>query len=290
MTTYHLPLVRFGTYPLVLLVLTVITLYLLFAPRTVTRPDETWTRIQKERLLRIGIDPSFPPFETEDGQGHLSGFDIALAYVLADKFSTDSEQLIRVDYVHTGFDGLYDGLLAKRYDLILSALPYNPQKTEDVSFSHSYFDGGPVIVVSASSLTKKQLTLYDLFGKRVAVELGSTGDALVRKWTRRLRLDVRTFDTTRAALESLPSSLVDAALVDSLSFWEFQRARSGMGEVISPLQIASAPLEHEYFVIAVRKDSSMLLRNINEAIDQWKREGRLEEMMQSAVCEGEQGC
>ena len=277
-TPFHLPLGRFGTYPLVLVVLSVSALYLLFAPRPSVRLDETWTRIQQERFIRIGIDPSFPPFETDDGQEHLSGFDIRLAHALAEKFSTDSNQLIRIDYVYTGFDGLYDGLIAKQYDCILSALPHNPQKTEDVSFSHSYFDGGPVIVVPASSLTIKPLSLYDLFGKRVAVELGSTGDALVRRWTRRLRLDVQTSHTTREALNAVQSSYADAALVDSLSLWEFQRARSD-----NSLVIASAPLEHEYIVIAVRKDSSTLLRHINEAIDEWKRVGKLEEMMRNAL-------
>src|SRR6266487_1673066 len=78
--------------------------YLLFFPKPPPKPDATWTRIQQEGVLKIGIDPSFPPFESDDGQGHLSGFDIALADKLAQKWG------VKVQYVYSGFDGLYDAL------------------------------------------------------------------------------------------------------------------------------------------------------------------------------------
>lgn len=272
---------RLGTYPLALLILVLAGLYVIFSPRVIARPDETWTRIQNEHVLRIGIDPSFPPFEADDGQGHLSGFEITLAYALAEKFSVGTSQLVRVEFVYTGFDGLYDGLGSRQYDLILSALPYNPQKTEDVSFSHAYYDGGPIIITRSGGSSR--LSLYDLAGKRVAVELGSTGDMLLRRWMRRLQLDVRRFDTARRALDAVQANETDAALVDSLSFREFQREQTRQGEAASPLRIASVPLEHEYLVIAARKDSGVLLKNINEALEEWTKAGRLDEMLKNEL-------
>ena len=97
---------RIGTLPFSLLGLLIVVYvaYILLSPAP-AKPDATWMRIQKEGVLRIGIDPSFPPFESDDGKGNLSGFDIALAALLEQKWN------VRVKYVYTGFDGLYDALV-----------------------------------------------------------------------------------------------------------------------------------------------------------------------------------
>jgi polar amino acid transport system substrate-binding protein len=235
---------QFGSLPwsLLAIVLAMYGVYVSFVPRPI-KPDPTWSRIQTEGVVRIGIDPSFPPFETDDGNGNLSGFDIALASSLAQKWN------VRVQYVYTGFDGLYDALVGKQFDLILSALPYNPQKTQDVFFSHSYFNGGPVLVVRA--------------------ELGTSGDEVARKWQHRLRLDLQEFNTTRDALLAVEQGQAAAAVVDPISFFDFQRSDS------RALRTAGAPLADELYIIAVRKDSPILLDQINAMVDGMKRDGSL---------------
>jgi polar amino acid transport system substrate-binding protein len=244
--------------------------YYFFFPKPLPKPDATWTRIQQEGVLKIGIDPSFPPFESDDGQGHLSGFDIALAEALASKWS------VKIQYVYSGFDGLYDALNGDQFDMILSALPYNPQKTEDVNFSHSYFNGGPVLVVLPTD--NQTTTIYNLAGRAVAVELGTSGDAFARKWQRRVRLDLREFNTTPEALRAVQSGQVAAALIDPISFYDFQRAESDTGG----LKKVGDTLSNEYYNIAVRKDSPTLLQQINAAIDAMKRDGSLEELQKKS--------
>ncbi len=256
---------RIGTLPFSLLALLIVVYvaYMLLSPAP-AKPDATWMRIQKEGVLRIGIDPSFPPFEADDGKGNLSGFDIALAAVLAQKWN------VRVQYVYTGFDGLYDALVGGQFDMVLSALPYNPQKTEDVFFSHSYFNGGPALVVRSEDNQTK--SVFDLAQRGVAVELGTSGDAVARKWQRRLMLDLREFNTTDEALQAVEKGEVVAALVDPISFYDFQRAGN------TNLKVIGKTLADELYVIAVRKDSPMLLKEINAAIDAMKRDGSIDQL------------
>lgn len=54
---------RPGTLPVVILVLVLAAYWawVTFAPKPPPKPDATWTRILEEGVLRIGIDPSFPP-------------------------------------------------------------------------------------------------------------------------------------------------------------------------------------------------------------------------------------
>jgi polar amino acid transport system substrate-binding protein len=264
---------RPGTLPVVILALLGLTYwaYVNFAPKLPPKPDATWTRILQEGVFRVGIDPSFPPFEADDGKGNLSGLDIALADELVRDWSLRNAASVQVQYVYTGFDGLYDALKAGQFDAILSALPYDPKKTQDVRFSHSYFNSGPLVVVRESEAAIQ--SWYDLANKRVGVELGSSGDSFARKWQRRLKYDLREFNTPADALHALRLGQVDGVFTDSIAFNDFLRAEGSVKTV-------GKPLVDELFVIAVRKDTPTLLQQINAVIDAMKRDGRMERLQQ----------
>lgn len=264
---------RPGTLPVVILALLLLLYWawVTFAPKPPPKPDATWTRILEEGVFRIGIDPSFPPFETDDGKGNLSGLDIALAEQMVGDWSRANDTPISIQYVYTGFDGLYDALRTGQYDAVLSALPYDPKKTEDVRFTHSYFNGGPLVIVREGDTSVQ--SWYDLADRRVGVELGSSGDSFARKWQRRLKYDLQEFDTPADALRALRAGRVDGAFTDTIAFEDFLRAEGGV-------KIAGKPLADELFVMAVRKDSPTLLQEINAVIDAMKQDGRMERLQE----------
>jgi ABC-type amino acid transport substrate-binding protein len=267
----HLLSFRVGTLPLVIIALIIFVWYALanWSPQPLPKSDPTWVRIVGEGTFRIGVDPSFPPFESDDGKGNLSGLDIALANELVKDWSSTITNTIRVEYVYSGYDGLYDALKAGQFDAIISALPYDPKKTQDASFSYSYFDGGPLIVVRENDPTTKMYS--DLMNKRIGVELGSSGDSFARRWQRRLKYDLRQFNTPVEALRALRAGAVDAVFTDYIAYTDFARVESGVKTV-------GAPLSSELYVIAVRGDSPTLLGRINAVIDAMKKDGRMEQL------------
>jgi polar amino acid transport system substrate-binding protein len=111
----------------------------------------------------------------------------------------------------------------------------------------------------------------DLAGKRVGVELGSSGDGFARKWQRRMKFDLAEFDSPDDALRALQRGQVDGVLTDGIAFEDFRRAAGGIKRI-------GHPLTDEFFVIAVRKDAGVLLEHINAAIDALKSNGRMEEL------------
>lgn len=262
--------IRPGSLPLILLVFVLLLLFVfLFLPSgTPPKPDDTWTRIQNERVLRIGIDPSSPPFIVDDGTGKLSGFDVALANELANTWG------VNIQFVYMGYDGLYDGLNANQFDMILSALPYNPNKTQDVFFSHAYFNGGPVLIVRGEDAATTGLE--NLRGATIAVELGANGDAVARKWQKRYNLNLRQYNTAFDALRALQKNEANAAIVDPITFIDFQRAEADTG--VLNWRVVGKPLADENYVIAVRRDSPTLLREINAVIVTLRQMGTLEKM------------
>ena len=262
---------RIGTLSVVLVALALAGYYayVSWKPKPAPKPDATWVRITQEGVLRIGIDPSFPPFEADDGKGNLSGLDIALAQEWVHDWSAQTGKTIKVQYVYTGFDGLYDALKTGQFDVILSALPYDPRRTQDVLYSHSYYNSGPMVVVRSADMTTK--SWYDLANKRVGVELGSSGDSFARKWQNRLNYDLREFNTPKDALQALSSGQVDGVLTDGIAVEDFLHAQGGV-------KTAGNPLVDELIVAAVRKDTPTLLQEINAVIDAMKSDGRLDQL------------
>ena len=61
------------------------------------RQDSTWDHIQDRGVLRVGLDPTYPPFEFFDGLS-LHGIDVDLVEAIA------AEKGLVVEYSHFGFD------------------------------------------------------------------------------------------------------------------------------------------------------------------------------------------
>jgi len=235
-------------------------LFLLFRfPRGEVR-DRTWERIEREGVLRVGMDASYPPFELWDEVG-LRGYDVDLASALGREWG------VEVDFENITFDGLYDALKAERVDIIISALPYDALLTQDVAYSYSYFDAGQVLVVQEETAINK---IEDLNGRMVGLELGSEGDLEARRLEQRMILERVAYSSPQEALEALRGEKVDAAIVDAVSAYEFIGERGG-------LRIVQQVTEEPY-VIAVPIKAPILLGKVNEAVVEWRETGFLEEL------------
>jgi len=226
--------------------------------------DPTWERIQASGALTVCTDPSWPPFEfIDENTGRSEGFDVDLARLLAQRLVPGGQAQI----VTVGFDGLYDALLAGRCDAILSALPYESLRTQDVAYSVAYFNAGMVLVTRAEATDIERLP--DLTGRTVGVEWGFVPQGDSR---RRLFFDglgLRRYDTAEDTLRALQAGEIEVAIVDRITALVYLRDCQG-------LQIVGQPLTDINYVIPVRPDSFRLLEEINNALLEMRQDGTLE--------------
>jgi ABC-type amino acid transport substrate-binding protein len=234
--------------------------------RTVGTPrDRVWERIQETGWWRVGLDASFPPFETLDAAGQPVGFDVDLARAIAARWG------VQVQFDGIGFDGLVDAVQAGRIDSALSALPYQPERTEDVAFSDTYFEAGLFLVTPAASAAVGSLD--DLAGRRLAVEWGSEGDVQARLLRRRFPdLVLLPGDTPQAALLAVAEGQADAALVDHVSALQFVAADTRLA--IRPPVIVSDP-----YVIALPRRAPVLQEEVAEALLALRADGTLDALV-----------
>jgi ABC-type amino acid transport substrate-binding protein len=248
---------------IILAILTALAGFWLLAMPGQEIKDETWERIQQQGVMRVGVDASYPPFEDIDEEGNLIGYDIDLARELGRRFG------VEVEFVIISFDGLYDALHVERVEVIISALPFDARLTEDVFYSHSYFNAGQVLVVGEDE--EAIVSLEDLAGQTVGVELGSMGDVEARQLLRRMEFELFPYRTPDEALTMLKDGQVDAAIMDGISTHQFIREQGGV-------TIVGTPVTDDPYVIAMPLNSPILQEQINESILELAGTGFLDQL------------
>ena len=216
-----------------------VAVLLWLAPGTLPflRIDTTWRTMQATGVWRVGMDPSFPPFETLDDAGQIVGFDVALADAIAAPWG------VQVELVPIGFDSLLDALQAGKVDSVISALPYDERLTKDVAYSTPYFEAGIFLAVRTDSPITETAALAN---GTVGVEWGSMGDMVGRRLQKATpSLQLQPFDTPTAAITALVDErAVDAILIDHVTL----RIAQVQG---APLRTVGPVLENNPFVIAM---------------------------------------
>jgi polar amino acid transport system substrate-binding protein len=236
--------------------------------------DSTWERIRQTGVWRVGMDPSFPPFENLDGAtGQPVGLDVDLANAIASRWG------VRAEIVGVGFDELLDAVTAYRVDSAISALPVVEHRTREVAFSAPYVEAGVLLVALRENAIAK---LEDLAGRRLAAEWGSAGDAqarvLQREFNGNLTLVLR--ESPDLALQAVLDGEADAAAVDAVSLALFDAGKDRLITIGEPLQ-------SEPYVIVVPAHAPKLLAAINETLADLAADGTLA-AIQARWLEGEE--
>jgi len=222
------------------------------------RDDGVLAEIKRRGTLRVGLDASFPPFESFNAAGQIVGLDVDLAQAVA------ADLGVTLEPVNIGFDGLYDALLARRADLVISGLPYDARWTKDVAYTRNYFNAGQVLLIPAGSAAIK--TRADLPGHTLAIEWGSQADMEARRLTKELpNLTLVRRPTAAEAVTALLNGQADAAIVDGVT----AVAAEPRGAKIA------AHLTDEWYAAAVHIQSRDLLEAVNRTFARLEDSGEL---------------
>jgi ABC-type amino acid transport substrate-binding protein len=240
--------------------------------------DPFLARVQEAGVLRVGLDPSWPPFEYVDpASGKVVGLDVDLARAIGRELG------VEVAFVVSGWEGLYGALFAGQFDAILSALPYDPWRTKEALYSISYFNAGPVLVVRADSKVlasdvETRDLVHALAGHTVHAEFGAEGDVQARRlFDKGAEIEIMTHDTAAAALGALSDGVngTEVALVDAVSARLYLRESADH----AGLRIVGQPLYDEMYVIAVHPAAASLQAAIDQALVNLRESGELDALL-----------
>jgi ABC-type amino acid transport substrate-binding protein len=227
-------------------------------PRPVVRPYETFPY----GVLRLGIDPSNPPFAFYT-DGEMVGLDLELGRAIARHIG------IEVQFVPLGFDGLYDALFTDGIDM-LTSINVDSSRFDKVTYIEPYFDNGWALVSKPDTPLG---SWRDLANLSVALEFGSEGDGLTRSWLRRTSpFTVLPYELPDYALDALRYEVADAALVEHLTLAQYQRQHPDFQPSVT-LQT------HVPLALAVRSDHSTMARQLSDIMRKMQQTGELQAIL-----------
>ncbi|AFY71273.1 polar amino acid ABC transporter, inner membrane subunit [Thalassoporum mexicanum PCC 7367] len=194
------------------------------------------------QTLIFATEPAFPPFEFKAANGDLVGFDIDLVNAVATAAN------FQVEFQSLPFDGLIPALQAKTIDAAVSAITITADRLQSVSFSRPYFKAG--LAIATRSENTDIASLSDLEGKKIAVQIGTTGAYTAAAIT---NAEVRTFDSAPLALQELANRNVDAVINDApVTLYAIKN------NGLQGIKVVDQLLTEEFYGLAIAKNSDYL--------------------------------
>ena len=124
-----------------------------------------------ETVFKMGIDAEYPPFSYLDDSGNYAGFDVEMCQAVCDMNGW------KLEIVPVNWDTKLISLDNKEHDCVWSGMTLlDSMKEAGYVLSFAYYDNTQVVLTKEGNGIS---TLADLAGKRVAVQLGTSGEALL---------------------------------------------------------------------------------------------------------------
>lgn len=161
------------------------------------------------RVLEIGSDTTYPPFETVNAEGEIVGFDVDVMNAVCERVNC-----VPV-FVTTAWDGIFPALAAGEFDMVASGVTITAERDRIVDFTIPYYEVDQAVAVRVGDDT---LTLADftdagsdlLLGAQTGTTNAITAEALIG------RDRVRLYDDFNAAVQGLLNNDVDGVMIDDV--------------------------------------------------------------------------
>lgn len=216
-----------------------------------------------EKVLRVATEPTFAPFEfQEEGSDKLSGFDMDLIRAIGAKMG------YKVEIANMGFDALIPALNTGNIDVAIAGMSITDERKQAVGMSDPYYTSGLIVMVQKDNNDIK--SIEDLKGKRIAAQIGTTGAAKAHSVEGAV---VTEFNTNTESAMELTNGGVDAVINDSpVIGYYLAQGGSEVAKTVGDV------MEAEQYGIAVKKDNTKLLEDINKALAELKKDGEYDKI------------
>lgn len=242
------------------------TVFLFSCGEDNSNEDSSLNDIKEAGKLILGCDSEFPPMGFEDENGNITGFDVELAKLVADRIGVSLEPKA------INWDTKELELSSGKIDCIWNGYTINQERDGKVEFTKPYLNNKQVLVVVSNSSIKK---IADLKDKIVGAQITSAGEDAVKKNKALFPIikSLKTYENyEQAVIDLSSSSRVDAVAIDLIYIEYFMKKKP------DTFRILDETLSDEYYGIGLRKGSVSLRKAIDDALDSLMEDGTIEKL------------
>ncbi|MBH02968.1 MAG: nickel transporter [Xanthomonadales bacterium] len=222
----------------------------LLNPTVAVAADETPT-------VRIALDLPYAPMEFERPDGSLAGFDIALGDALCRIAELDCRWVVQA------WEGIVAGLMARKYDVILSAMAITPERLRRFRIVGPYLQlASAWFVPIASDLDR--IEPETLAGHTLGVQRGTVHDRYVTRTYGEIA-DIKRYRSVMDIQLDLDAHRLDAAFVTRVVGQHMFNSSTARYRTLAPAQ----PID-QGMGIALRKDEPRLAETFAAALAEFR--------------------
>ncbi|HDE3329260.1 TPA: ABC transporter permease subunit [Staphylococcus aureus] len=241
-------------------------------PAAYAEQDQKWEKIKERGELRVGLSADYAPMEFEhtvNGKTEYAGVDIDLAKKIA------KDNNLKLKIVNMSFDSLLGALKTGKIDIIISGMTSTPERKKQVDFSDSYMMTKNIMLVKKDKVNDYK-DIKDFNNKKVGAQKGTEQEKIAQ--TEIENASITSLSRLPDVILALKSGKVEGVVVEKPVAEAYLKQNPKLG--ISNVKFNE---EEKDTVIAVPKDSSKLLSQINKTIKEVKDKGLIDKYMTNAA-------
>ncbi len=220
---------------------------------------------EDDNVLTVASNCEWPPLEFVDANGDLAGFEIELIYAL--ETVTD----YKFEIINTAWDGIFAGLANGAYDFVASGVSVTEERKPKMEFST------PIIEITQSIIAPSASSGLDnlekIKGKKVGVQIGTTGHLVLLDTDGFKDSDIKAYDNIALAIEDLINGNLDCVVTDSVVASDYVVLNDNYQGKIKITGIASS--ETEPIAMAFKKGDLETLKIINDGLQALEDNGEM---------------
>ncbi len=228
----------------------------------------------EDKVLVMATNAFFPPYEYYDANGKVVGIDAEIAAAIAAKLGME----LKIEDMK--FDSIITSVSTGGADFGMAGMTVTEDRKKDVNFTNTYATGKQVVIVKEGGSVA---SLDDLAGKKIGVQLGTTGDIYATgdygtNEDETENGNVIRYNNGNEAVMALVGGDVAAVIIDNEPAKALVAANAGKG-----LAILETEYVYEEYAIAVSKENTELLNKLNSAIDALIADGTVQKIIEKYI-------
>ena len=213
----------------------------------------------ENKVLKVGMELAYPPFEMSDKDGTPSGVSVDFAKALGKSLGRE------VVIENIAWDGLIPSLKTGKIDLIISSMTITDERKKSIDFSIPYAQSSLAILANKDSGIAS-IDDLNMAGKKVAVKKGSTGHIYAKDHLQ--NAEVLVFDKESACVLEVVQGKADGFIYDQLTI--YKNYAKNMDTTVPLLK--SFQKDFEYWGVAI-KQNNPLKADVDAFIKKAKEDG-----------------
>lgn len=220
--------------------------------------------IKSAGVIKVGIEGTYKPYTYHDADDNLTGYDVELAKAIAEKLG------VKVEFTEAAWDSLLAGIDSGRLDTVINTVGITAERQEKYDFVGPYLYIPRQVVVRSDNETLKSWD--DLKGAKVATSKASTTGQMYAE----AGAEIVLIEGVDQAAQTVLSGRADFCNFDPTTLNDYLDEHPD-----AQLKVAfMVPGLSEEYGIPILKGQTDLYNAVNQALEELRSEGVLEELSQ----------